>query len=213
MFGEIQKIRALATKYSKQELASLVQTQQIPLQDAALAGMMIDRIAKSAMQPPQTTVAQDVLSPQPEQMPPQMAQGQPPQMPPGMPPPQMAADGGLMGMMPHSDGVAALHSGLHDMAGGGIVAFADGGDVPGYAGDKGSFVDPEFRTKDPQKIKQAQLNLSKTDNTINQVKQAIDLTVQMNVWASGEAQIVEIAKSNELPKIKIKPKPRDIKSL
>jgi hypothetical protein len=45
------------------------------------------------------------------------------------------------------------------MAGGGIVAFADGGDVPGYAGDKGSFVDPEFRTKDPQKIKQAQFNI------------------------------------------------------
>jgi len=32
-----------------------------------------------------------------------------------------------MGMLPHSDGVAALPSGLHDMAGGGIVAFAEGG--------------------------------------------------------------------------------------
>ena len=135
MFGDINRIRTLATKYSKQELASLVQNRQVSLQDAALAGMMIDRIAKSAMQPPQTTVAQDVLGAQqpPGQMPPpQMAQGQPPQMPP-QEAPQMAADGGLMGMMPHSHGVAALHSGLHDMAGGGIVAFADGGDVPGYA--------------------------------------------------------------------------------
>jgi TldD protein len=43
----------------------------------------------------------------------------------------MAAGGGLMGMLPQSSGVSALHSGLHDMAGGGIVAFADGG-VPGY---------------------------------------------------------------------------------
>jgi hypothetical protein len=50
-------------------------------------------------------------------------------MPQGAPqmPPQMAADGGLMGMMPRSDGLAALPSGLHDMAGGGIVAFAEGG--------------------------------------------------------------------------------------
>jgi hypothetical protein len=57
-------------------------------------------------------------------MPPQMAQ-----MPQGAPqmPPQMAADGGLMGMMPRSDGLTALPSGLHDMAGGGIVAFAEGG--------------------------------------------------------------------------------------
>jgi hypothetical protein len=140
MFGEINAIRALATKYSKQQLANLVQTGQIEPQKAVMAGMMIDRIAKSAMTPPQTTVAQDVLGgqPAPGQMPPdQMAQGQPPQMPP-----QMAAHGGLMGMMPHSDGMTALHSGLHDMAGGGIVAFADGGDVPRFA-ERG-YVDPDM---------------------------------------------------------------------
>ena len=128
MFGEINAIRALATKYSKQQLANLVQTGQIEPQKAVMAGMMIDRIAKSAMAPPQTTVAQDVLGQAPtaagQGMPPQM--GQPQQMPPQMPP-QMAAGGGLMGMMPHSNGMAALHSGLRDMAGGGIVAFAEGG--------------------------------------------------------------------------------------
>jgi hypothetical protein len=128
MFGEINAIRALATKYSKQQLASLVQTGQIEPQKAVMAGMMIDRIAKSAMAPPQTTVAQDVLGQAPtaagQGIPPPM--GQPQQMPPQAPP-QMAADGGLMGMMPRSDGLAALPSGLHDMAGGGIVAFAEGG--------------------------------------------------------------------------------------
>jgi hypothetical protein len=136
MFGEINAIRLLATKYSKQQLANLAQTGQIEPQKAVMAGMMIDRIAKSAMAPPQTTVAQDVLGQAPiagqmppGQMPPQAMQGQPPQMPP-----QMAADGGLMGMLPQSHGVASLHSGLHDMAGGGIVAFAGGGDIPGYAG-------------------------------------------------------------------------------
>ena len=140
MFGEINAIRALATKYSKTQLANLVQTGQLEPQKAVMAGMMIDRIAKSAMEPPQTTVAQDVLGAAPTagQMPPdQMQQGQPPQMPP-----QMAAGGGLMGMMPHSNGMTALHSGLHDMAGGGIVAFADGGDVPRFA-ERG-YVDPNL---------------------------------------------------------------------
>jgi len=120
MFGEINAIRALATKYSKPQLANLVQTGQLEPQKAVLAGMMIDRIAKSAMAPPQTTVAQDVLGQSPtaagQGMPPQMGQ-----MPQGAP------------QMPHSDGVASLPSGLHDMAGGGIVAFAEGGDVPSYA--------------------------------------------------------------------------------
>jgi hypothetical protein len=30
------------------------------------------------------------------------------------------------------------------------------------------------------------------------VKEAIDLTVQMNIWTSGEAQIVEINKNNKI---------------
>jgi len=143
MFGDINKIRALATKYSKPELASLVQTRQIPLQDATLAGIMIDRIAKSAMQPPQTTVAQDVLGVQGSGtgtmagatmgMGGQELGPTAPPAPPPEAPPAMAADGGLMGMLPQSHGVASLDSGIQNMAEGGIVAFADGGDVPGYA--------------------------------------------------------------------------------
>jgi hypothetical protein len=125
----IDEIRELATKYSKPDLQRMVQMGMVEPQKAVMAGMMIDRIAKSAMQPPQSTVAQDVLGAAPTaaqgQIPPdQMPPGQ---MPPGMPPPQMAAGGGLMGMLPHSDGVAALPSNIHHMAGGGIVAFADGG--------------------------------------------------------------------------------------
>jgi hypothetical protein len=133
----IDQVRELATKYSKPELQRMVQMGVVGPQEAVMAGMMIDRIAKSAMTPPQTTVAQDVLGAAPtaegQGMPPQM--GQPPQMPQGQmpPPPQMAADGGIMGALPYSDGVAALPTNLPDYAGGGIVAFADGGDVPGYA--------------------------------------------------------------------------------
>jgi len=151
MFGEINAIRLLATKYSKPQLANLVQTGQLEPQKAVMAGMMIDRIAKSAMAPPQTTVAQDVLGQAPtaagQGMPPQMEQMPQPQMQP-----QMAANGGLMGMMPRSDGLAALPSGLHDMAGGGIVAFADGG--PSYLpeADYASGKIPIYSTKAPEQI-------------------------------------------------------------
>lgn len=117
-FGvRIDEIRELATKYSKPDLARMVQMGMIDPQKALMAGMMIDRIAKSAIQPPQTTVAQDVLGQQPT-----AAQGQ---VPPGI----MAAPGAP----PPSTGVAALPSGMTQMAGGGIVAFDEGGQVPGYA--------------------------------------------------------------------------------
>ena len=128
----IDEVRELATKYSKPDLQRMVQMGIVDPQKAVMAGMMIDRIAKSAMQPPTSTVAQDVLG-----MAPTVAQGQIPQgqMPPQMPPqmPTMAADGGIMSALPYSDGVAALPANLPDYAGGGIVAFADGGDIPGYA--------------------------------------------------------------------------------
>jgi len=132
----IDQVRELATKYSKPELQRMVQMGVVGPQEAVMAGMMIDRIAKSVMTPPQTTVAQDVLGAAPtaegQGMPPQM--GQPPQMPQGQmpPPPQMAADGGIMGALPYSDGVAALPTNLPDYAGGGIVAFADGGSPEDY---------------------------------------------------------------------------------
>lgn len=116
-FGvRIDEIRELATKYSKPDLARMVQMGMIEPQKALMAGMMIDRIAKSAMQPPQTTVAEDVFAPP-----------APPQMPPA----------GIMaarGAPAPSEGVAALPSGMTEMAGGGIVAFDEGGEVPGYAG-------------------------------------------------------------------------------
>ena len=110
-FGmRIDEIRELATKYSKPDLARMVKMGLIDPQRALMAGMMIDRIAKSAMQPPQTTVAEDVLAA------PTTAQGQIPQGVMGAP-----------GAPEQSAGVAGLPSGLQNMAGGGIVAFADGG--------------------------------------------------------------------------------------
>jgi hypothetical protein len=113
----MDEIRELATKYSKEDLGRMVQMRMLDPQEALMAGMMIDRIAKSAMQPPRSTVIQDVLGQQPT-----TAQGQ---LPPGIM--------GAPGAPPPSAGVAALPSGIREMAGGGIVAFDEGGEVPGYA--------------------------------------------------------------------------------
>ena len=55
MFNQINEIRALATKYSKNELANMARMGLIEPQKAVMAGMMIDRIAKSAMQDRKST--------------------------------------------------------------------------------------------------------------------------------------------------------------
>jgi hypothetical protein len=122
MERQIQEIQHLATKYSKADLGRMVQMGLIDPQRAMMAGMMIDRIQKQNMQAPQSTVAQDVLglpaaAPQQPQQPQQ--QMQQPQVP------------------PQGTGIEQLPAGeVGEYAGGGIVAFGDGGDVPGYA-DRG----------------------------------------------------------------------------
>jgi hypothetical protein len=88
--------------------------------------MMIDRISKQNMAPPATTVAEDALAPPVPQGPPQG----PPQMGPDGAPPQASA------------GVAGLPSNIPEMAGGGIVAFADGGEAQGYK-DEGFVISKE----------------------------------------------------------------------
>lgn len=141
MLREMQEIRKLALEYSKDDLGRMVQLGLITPQKAMLAGMMIQRVEQQNAKPPQGTVAQNLLGIQPPgapagaqqpQMPPQMAQGQPQMPPQGAPapqPPMMAAEGGLM----------AIPAGnIGEYAGGGIVAFDDGGEVQGYA--KGDLV-------------------------------------------------------------------------
>jgi hypothetical protein len=121
----IQEIQALATKYSKPQLQKMAQMGLIDPTKAVMAGMMIDRIQQQNMQPPQQTVAEEVMGAPP---PPPMAGG----APEGAPPP---------------GGIAGLPSNLPpQMAGGGIVAFAEGGDTEDYADggavrfDKGNLV-------------------------------------------------------------------------
>jgi hypothetical protein len=85
-------------------------------QKAMMAGMMIDRIQKQNAQPPQTTVAEDVLGL------PGMAQRQQ----------QMQQAQRMQQSQPA--GIETLPAeNIGEYAGGGIVALADGGGIPGYA--------------------------------------------------------------------------------
>ena len=118
--GDIEKVRELATKYDKQQLARMAQMGLVGAEDAVMAGLMIDRIAQTAMKPPTTTVAQDVLGPRPH-----MQQG--PQGGAGL----QQAPGAPQGPEAAPQGVAGLPSNLPRMAHGGMVAFA---------GDEGSLV-------------------------------------------------------------------------
>ena len=133
MIDDINEIRALATKYSVQQLRNLADLKLLDPIKAVMAGNMINHIQKQNAKPPSTSVAQDLLGiqqPMPMQgqqqpMPPQQASQQPPQQPP-----QMAqAPAGIEGL-PAGD--------VGNYAGGGIVAFDDGGYVPKYAGADGS---------------------------------------------------------------------------
>jgi hypothetical protein len=131
MLRDIGEIQKLATKYSKPQLARMAQMGLIDPTKAVMAGMMIDRITKSNMQSPQRTVADEALGQTPMPMPePDQQQMQP----------APAGIGGLPPQQAPNAGVAALPSGITEMAGGGIVAFDDGGKVPGYAGEDGSLV-------------------------------------------------------------------------
>jgi len=119
MIRDAQEIKSLALKYSKPQLAHMAQMGLIDTQKAVLAAMMRDRIAKEDAKPPTTTVAQDVMGVQPQQIapvsePPQMGMAQ---APVPMMPEQMAATGGL----------TSIPIKEQEYAGGGIVAFADGG--------------------------------------------------------------------------------------
>ena len=123
MDRQLSEIKNLAFKHSKQELGRMVQMGLIDPQKAMMAGMMRDRISKEDTKPPVTTVAQDLLAPPPE-MPPQMPAGAPemgmPAEAPPMAPDQMMATGGLSSIPVHN---------IDNFAGGGIIAFDDGGEV------------------------------------------------------------------------------------
>jgi hypothetical protein len=134
MQRQIQEIQALATKYSKADLGRMVQLGLLDPQKAMMAGMMIQRIEQQNAKPPQATVAQEVLglptlAVGPQSQTPQLRTSPGIGTPPAPPLMMTAADGGLLNI-PSGD--------VGEYAGGGIVAFDDGGEVEGYA--KGDLV-------------------------------------------------------------------------
>jgi hypothetical protein len=134
MQRQIQEIQALATKYSKADLGRMVQLGLLEPQKAMMAGMMIQRIEQQNAKPPQATVAQEVLglptlAVGPQSQTPQLRTSPGVGTPPAPPLMMTAADGGLLNI-PSGD--------VGEYAGGGIVAFDDGGEVEGYA--KGDLV-------------------------------------------------------------------------
>ena len=134
-------LAAEADKYKKQhgqEAMALMSGQQ---QKPPIAQQILQSIGQPLQQPQQPMPPQGQGMP-PQGMPPQGVppQGMPPQMAQGQMPPQGMADGGYV--LPEDQGIATLPVGGMDFAEGGIVAFGGGGDVPGYAGSAGSYVDP-----------------------------------------------------------------------
>lgn len=115
---------------------------------------MRDRALKND---PKSTVVEDLTQPNREQMMSAVAQMQqpapqqqplPPQMPPQMPLPPQMPPSGLMAT-PQASSLAAtdaVASPRKHMAGGGLVAFNEGGDVKRFAGEDGSYVrgDPRY---------------------------------------------------------------------
>ena len=143
MLPRSEEIKDLALKFSKQQLSGLAKRGEIDPMTAVMAGMMRDRIVSEEMRQsmPETTVADDVLGAA-QQMGQPQGVGQPQdqfaqmnQPVEGQPQMAMMAEGGLASI-PFDDG-------MFDYAGGGIVAFSNGGDVkrrfeslPRYVGEE-----------------------------------------------------------------------------
>jgi hypothetical protein len=126
------EIRYLAFHYDKNALkkiadAAAASGDPLRQQMAVLAGFKRDQIAKQDAKPPTTTVADDLFNPAPQAPPAPSGIAAAPGAPGMQMPPQGMPPG------PPSACVAGLPSGITNMAGGGIVAFDEGGEVPGYA--------------------------------------------------------------------------------
>ena len=126
----IQEIQTLATKYSKAQLQQMAQRGLTDPTKAVMAGMMIDRIQKQNMQPPQQTVADEVLgvNVMRDRFGNAVRSGSGQAIRTGV---ERDRFGNVIRPdEKQSVGMTALPSGLpEEMAGGGIVAFADGGGI------------------------------------------------------------------------------------
>jgi hypothetical protein len=164
---------AKAVNYDKRALGRMVQDGRVDHAQALLAGMRIDRMRESLAQAQapagqQPTVLEQTFAPQPQQglaqltQVPQQAQQAPQQAAP--------VEGGLSAL-PIRDGMFSEES----YAGGGIIAFDEGGDVPGFAGGAylknpvGKYFNPADLTPYDDAMIQEQLRLN-PDKTMEQIR-------------------------------------------
>jgi hypothetical protein len=163
---------AKAVNYDKRALGRMVQDGRVDHAQALLAGMRIDRMRESLAQAQapagnQPTVLQKTFAQQPQGLG-QLAQAQ---QAPQQAPQQAAPEGGGLSELPVRDGMFSEES----YAGGGIIAFDEGGDVPGFAGGAylknpvGKYFNPADLTPYDDAMIQEQLRLN-PDKTMEQIR-------------------------------------------
>lgn len=164
---------AKAVNYDKRALGRMVQDGRVDHAQALLAGMRIDRMRESLAQAQapagqQPTVLEKTFAPQPQQGLAQLNQA--PQQPQQAPQQAAPVEGGLSAL-PIRDGMFSEES----YAGGGIIAFDEGGDVPGFAtgaylkNPVGKYFNPADLTPYDDAMIQEQLRLN-PDKTMEQIR-------------------------------------------
>lgn len=165
---------AKAVNYDKRALGRMVQDGRVDHAQALLAGMRIDRMRESLAQAQapagqQPTVLEKTFAPQPQQGLAQLNQA--PQQPQQAPQQAAPVEGGLSAL-PIRDGMFSEES----YAGGGIIAFDEGGDVPGFAtgaymnNKVGKYFDQSQLTPYDDAMIQEQLRLN-PDKSIDQIRE------------------------------------------
>jgi len=123
-------VKTLTDTMSRMELPQLQQYAALHKNDPYIVTLALS-IANQKKQMKAGQAGQAGMMPQPKVADQQIAQM-------SAPPPQQMAQA-----MPEDQGIATLPAqNMQNFASGGIVAFGGGGDVPGFAGTTGSFIDP-----------------------------------------------------------------------
>lgn len=194
MINDINEIRALATKYSVQQLKNLADLKLLDPIKAVMAGNMINHIQKQNAKPPSTSVAQDLLGiqqpmPMQGQQQPMPPQQQAPQQPPQQPPQMAQAPAGVESL-PAGD--------VGNYAGGGIVAFAGGGDTDIF-GNPRRIAGRGFAAPDPEVLQQQLQQIESQINSLPPGRARAPLEQQRNALRAKLG--MEIPNASTVPTI------------
>ena len=173
-------VKTLTDTMSRMELPQLQQYAKLHKDDPYIVTMALS-IANQKKQMKASRDGQAGMMPQPKVADQQIAQMSAP------PPQQMAQP------MPEDQGIGTLPAqNMQNMAGGGIVAFDDGGEVPGYAG--GVFTGPgtpeDYRAYAMQKAEKMGLNPAFVDR-IFKIESGYDPLAKSASGSTGIGQLVK----------------------